>query len=81
MRTDTQNEPTGAERLAIKQRRSNSQCKTPTTRKDRTQITGETVSFGKEKGYCFPVKEEQEENTGMSEDIIFGLVAVRQREK
>lgn len=80
MRTDTQNEPTGAERLAIKQRRSNSQCKTPTTRKDGTQLTGEMVSFGKEKGYCFPVKE-QEENRGMSEDIIFGLVAVRQREK
>ena len=39
------------------------------------------MSLAKEKGYPFPVKEVKKENIGIDEDIIFDLVAVRQREK
>ena len=49
--------------------------------KDGTQLTDEVMSLAKEKGYPFPVKEVKKENIGIDEDIIFDLVAVRQREK
>ena len=46
-----------------------------------TQLTDEMMSLAKEKGYPSPVKEVKNENIGIDEDIIFDLVAMRQREK